>query len=588
MRIALTVVFVIALSPLARSGLVLTGESQRESSGSTLISSSNAGSTPNTGLNINNLVGANRFYTAGYTGTRSILGIVEAGHVWHQHETLAHATRQFDARPTYLANSVPSGVLGQFDRHATWVASAAAGRSSTGQYHEQGIAHGAEVWSGAIATNYNGAPFTTGFGFSRGYAFTDPYSQMALTGVAGRTADVINASFGLGGDSNEAAGGNSIFTIVADGMARASRAIFVSSAGNSGAGNRTTRGPANGYNGIAVGALGGDTANPAYGTIASFSSRGAQDYNGPDGFFSSVRAVVDIVAPGQNLTLALYGGTTGGNGGGFDNTLGATDRYTPNTAGTSFSSPIVAGGAALLVDLARDRYASNLANAKDGQVIKAVLLNSATKLDGWNNGQVRGAGGQITTSQALDYTYGAGAMNLDAAFDQYTAGTTDVAGLGGGTVSEIGWDYGVLTENAMNDYFIDTALQGGTTFTATLTWFVGREWIETFSNGNINATDQYFTDLSLELWSVNGGLSDQLIAESDAKFISTEHFSFLLPQTNEYLLRVNWEGERYDFTNNTSQTYALAWNATAVPEPSSFLLVCGAACLLMRNRRRTI
>ncbi|GAB5406874.1 MAG: hypothetical protein Aurels2KO_51050 [Aureliella sp.] len=347
------------------------------------------------------------------------------------------------------------------------------------------------------------------------------------------------------------------------------------------------RSPGNGYNGITVGALGNDLDNPPYSKIASFSSRGPQDYNGPDGFFSKVRAVVDIVAPGSNLSLAFYGGTTGGNRGGTDPSAGAVDRYSGNMQGTSFASPIVAGGASLLVDVAYDRFAVNIDNARDGQVIKAVLLNSAAKPAGWNNGQ-SAVNGTVTTSQALDYSFGAGMMDLDAAFDQFTAGTTDVAGLEGGSIQQVGWDYGVVSEGLSNDYLFADSLLAGTEFTATLTWFVGREWEDTGLGGGITSTDDYFTDLSLQLWSLEAGSLDSLIAISDAAFINTEHFSFLLPETDEYLLRVGWEGERYDFSGNSSQTYGLAWSATAVPEPSvcSVWVAC-ALCLLRRRRAHT-
>src|SRR4051812_7526582 len=38
----------------------------------------------------NQVVGATRFYDAGYTGTRALMANIEAGYIWNGHETLNH------------------------------------------------------------------------------------------------------------------------------------------------------------------------------------------------------------------------------------------------------------------------------------------------------------------------------------------------------------------------------------------------------------------------------------------------------------------------------------------------------------------
>ena len=551
------------------------------------ISSTNSGPNRFAGVNINQNVGATRFYNEGYTGTRARVVNAEGGHIWNGHETLGHVTQQFDARQTYISNGFDFESLGQADRHATWVGHVIGGRDSGGGYHQQGIAHGAELWSSSIATGYGSPPWSNSWGWSRGHAFTEAYANPMLIGVNGQTADVVNSSWGF--SSNSAAdvqGGNNLFTVTADGIARQSRGTFVYAAGNEGSATNTIRAPGNGHNGIVVGALGSDTDATPYNTISNFSSRGPQRYNGPDGDLGNVRARVDITAPGQNMTLAFYGGLTGGNEGGTDPSNGASNWYTNNAAGTSFAAPIVAGGATLLADVAYDRFADNAANARDGQVIKSVLLNSATKNQGWDNGQSL-VGSTIQTTQALDNTYGAGILNLDQAFDQFTAGTTDVDGLDGGVIQQIGWDYGIVDEGQSQDYFFDDKILAGTDIQATLNWFVGRSWFGNTTGGSINSADQYFTNLSLELWSVENGAADSMVAISNAGFLSTEHFSLIAPETDDYLLRVNWVGERYDFINNSSQTYGLAWSTVTIPEPSSiaFLMLLFSSATLIRSRR---
>jgi hypothetical protein len=52
-------------------------------------------STPGTftGADVANLIGANTFYSQGYTGSGTIISNIEAGHVWQGHETLGHVGR---------------------------------------------------------------------------------------------------------------------------------------------------------------------------------------------------------------------------------------------------------------------------------------------------------------------------------------------------------------------------------------------------------------------------------------------------------------------------------------------------------------
>jgi len=63
--------------------------------------------------------------------------------------------------------------------------------------------------------------------------------------------------------------------------------------------------------------------------------------------------------------------------------------------------------------------------------VRAVLLNSATKVQGWDNGQATDARGVIRTSQALDASTGTGALNLHRALRQYSGGATDLPGISG-------------------------------------------------------------------------------------------------------------------------------------------------------------
>ncbi len=107
--------------------------------------------------------------------------------------------------------------------------------------------------------------------------------------VTGPT-DVICASFGITPDT----AGTLPETVAVDALAEANpQTTFVIAAGNSGPAANTLGGPASGYNVIAVGAA-DDLSTPGTTSVASFSSRGPQDFagdpNGPNPVVSSVRA----------------------------------------------------------------------------------------------------------------------------------------------------------------------------------------------------------------------------------------------------------------------------------------------------------
>ena len=107
------------------------------------------------GPDINTLLGADTFYSQGYTGTNAVIANIEAGHIWSGHETLTHV-QQIPNHPS---------ALNEFDRHATWVAMILGGRrggANPGAYQE-GMAPDAQLYSGAIATQWNGQRYTAAF-----------------------------------------------------------------------------------------------------------------------------------------------------------------------------------------------------------------------------------------------------------------------------------------------------------------------------------------------------------------------------------------------------------------------------------------
>jgi hypothetical protein len=544
-------------------------------------------------FNMNTLLGADRFYNAGYTGTNAVMANIEAGHIWSGHETLSHVT-----------NIPTSGAAGQVDRHATWVGMVMGGRlggANPGEY-QRGMAPNAQLASGAIATSWPSGNasfprYTTAFFVDySGISTYGPYRAAFIGGVptntGSRRADVVNSSWVGGSGSNELSGGDNLSGTLDALINENPRTLFTVAAGNtvpSGVGPNRVPAPASAYNNFTVAAVGPNGG--AYNLPSYFTNGGPNDYFDPiHGTVSAVRQVVDIAAPGENFSTAYYGGQTGGNGPGVfgpaNGPAGGPDWYSRNVNGTSFAAPTVAGGAALLYDAAYAALGST-PDARDSRVMKAVLMNSAAKTQGWDNGQSanpNGLGGVLTT-RGVDDLVGAGRMDLNRAFDQLLSGTKDVAGLSQGAmgaVNPIGWDFGQVGQGINNDYLIANPLPAGSLFTATLTWFRDRQTI-----GTTTFSDSSYDNLDLELWNALGGVPQNLISASNGRYNNNEHFNFAIPTTGEYLLRVRWTEEMFDNVGDLNiEQYGLAWSGASVPEPAALVLILIAATFLTLARRR--
>lgn len=516
-----------------------------------------------TGENVAPKVGADRFYAAGIYGQGTITTNIEAGHIWGgsgNHETLPHVTHSSN-HPDAPAAPFASPA---YDRHATWVGMMMGGRQVTTDPHayQEGIAHQTDLRSTAIATEFI-APANSGYAIATLETADFGYSPSA-SGFG--VADVLNSSWGFTGDAtdplSERAQGTNPSSMLIDSRANDNPyTTMVASAGNSGVdiGVNSVLAPASGYNSISVGALRNVANN--YDEVADFSSHGPQAYgdpvNGAIGHLTARRAPVDIVAPGNYLTSAYYGGQTGANDAsltGSQNTPG-TDLYSGGLGGTSFSAPITAAGVALMKSAAGEFMLPD--TSRDTRVVKANLLNAAHKIPGWDNGQSihpNGNGG-VLTYQALDFKAGAGALNLDQTFTQYLTGQTDVTGTSGGSTDQVtGWDFADVSLGGQTDYVISTPLQGESTFNATLSWFRERNYIDAE-----NQIDAGYADLGLQIWD---DTFTTLYSESQSAYTPVEHLSFELPQSGRYGIRVSYDSNV--FGDLLSEEFGLAWSGLAL------------------------
>jgi hypothetical protein len=533
---------------------------------------------------VNNVVGWDTFFSAGYLGASTVIGNIEAGHIWAGHEVFVRAPDATNGVTNFI--STAPGLTNELDYHATMVGHVLAGSGYVSTingvnnytYAGLGMAPEAALISGAIATAYS----TTNLGgFATSESSTISLYRSFFQGSGVAQPDVINSSWG--GDDNAA---NSVESVALDALARQNSPVaLVIAAGNEG--NATVGSPASGFNNIAVGAIGGANFNQP----ASFSSRGAVDFYNPVTGIThvGVRNAVDIAAPGINMYLAAYLGDSGGIGTalpGFVQNPSPTDLYLLNMNGTSFAAPMVAGGIALLKDVAKTHLFLNHNgndDAFDTRVIKSVLMASATKTEGWNNGQ----NAMNVTTQSLDAVAGAGMMNLNNAIDVYYSDTRELALDGGGQIGEDGWDAATIGLGQSFEYVFSSSFNQAVTLTVALNWFSVRE----FNNLTDTAADLAFSNLDLEVWSVDGaGQFVSKIGDSMSTYNNTEMLRFDWLSAGRYGFKVNFENKVFDTTDAVNSEYfGLAWSTTAVPEPGSALMVlCGTMMFFLRRRRDVV
>lgn len=248
------------------------------------------------------------------------------------------------------------------------------------------------------------------------------------------------------------------------------------------------------------------------------------------------------------------------------------DIVAPGSTLSSYTTPLVAGAAAILIQsaLREDAGSGTAASASDIRTIKALILNSATKAKGWSN----------TTTQPLDRPNGAGVLEVNRAQLQLAAGqyppTQDEviteagtahlppSGETGSVGSHSGWNLGSLTNTSSgkginrkqydvtDHYFFDLSSSDASAFylNATLAW--NRQ------NGRSS-----INNLNLFFYTADG----TLVASSVSSVDNVEHIyqRHLVP--GRYVLQVHKPYNDGQITNG--ETYALAFNFRAAPAPGA-------------------
>lgn len=221
--------------------------------------------------------------------------------------------------------------------HGTHVASLAAGTGAGNDGERQGVAPGAQIISGKVLNDHGEGQ--------------ESWVIAGLEWAVEQGADVVNLS--LSGDPD----GQNPVDVALEELAAGSDTLFVAAAGNGGAvtgASYTIGTPGTSPSALTVGAVQADDV------LARFSSRGPTS--------GDFRLKPDLVAPGVELLGARAGARDG-------------DLYTP-MSGTSMSTPVVVGAAALLRQQHPDWTAEQ---------VKARLMHSASG-NGWYNAWSHGAG----------------------------------------------------------------------------------------------------------------------------------------------------------------------------------------------------
>lgn len=329
---------------------------------------------------------------------------------------------------------------------------------------------------------------------------------------------------------------------------------------------------------------------------------------GGSGAVTGIGASFNGIAVGQANGLNAQDGTAGPLNG------YPTGRHKPDlvaTHGTSDSIGIIAGAAAMLIDLGSDPALSNgshasprapgrtLQHAQTSEVVKAALMAGAARSvtnAPWSNAPITDyrAAPAHQAANGLDTRFGAGRLNIQNSYHVIAGGEHDsaqdsAAGPTAGHVPATGFDYdpafgGANNTNSAATYRFATA-PGGGTLTATLAWNAR----VTYDASSFDLTaDVTLNAIALELFEVDAGGALTPVASSASPIDNTQSLWLGLTGGRDYALRVSPIGGA-SFT----QDYALAWRvdgwaAASVPEPASAAALGAGVLLATRRRARAL
>lgn len=312
--------------------------------------------------------------------------------------------------------------------------------------------------------------------------------------------------------------------------------VFVASIGNGANASDPPFFPGAGPNAIAVGVVSSVNSEDPATRLSQFALAYPEESSmGPthDG-----RCKPDLIAPGNCLVASSE----------------ADQGYEKTGNWSSFATPVVAGVVGLMIQTARENPDLSLAISPQGGncVVKAVLMNSATKLPHWRKGRLTP---EDDHEVPLDYVQGAGMVNAVRAHQLLTAGRSDP-----GDVPPMGWDLNNVHvgQAAQQVYRLTVDDPEDKMLTATLTW--NRHYSRKYPFRRMAELD---SDLRLEVWAIdptNPG-SPLLLDYSDSRVDNVEHiYVVTLPGYTLYEIVVSHSDLNAKAVLPNGERYALAWS----------------------------
>ena len=346
-------------------------------------------------------------------------------------------------------------------------------------------------------------------------------------------ADIITASFGSPFEHP--------WTRGIELLAESYGTVVVASIGNGADAHSPVFYPGAGANVIGVGVVDSVNTEDLATNLANFAL--AYPEHSSTGPTDNGRCKPDIVAPG-NCLVAVQN---------------EPNSYEPTGNGSSFSTPVVAGAVSLLIQKAKENPDLGPAVSPNGGncVIKAILMNSATKLPYWHKGELPADDDDISP---LDYAQGAGMLNAVGAYEHLVAGLSRP-----GDVPTTGWDLNMLdkTQTHQNIYEIRIDEPADKIITATIAW--NRHYNTEYP---FEPAPEKNCNLRLELWAVDpGNPNEEYMDHSDSSVDNVEHIHIDANAVyTDYKIIVSFNNIENPKEPALSQQYAIAWNVQSKQE----------------------